>query len=271
MICDDFCYVWQGMQLSTLPQKDINLLKPIEIRSSKTDHALLLLHGFSSSPAVYRYLIPEIKHYDAIICPALPGHGDSLEAFSHSKSSQWLQTAKTICDELTSKYQKVDVLGLSLGGLLTCELSKQYHFNHLFLLAPALKLNFKVSSSLKLARILNFLGFLHLRNAAGNILSNEHSEITYKKLPIPTIIEMLNLVQNYQWIPPTCPIDLFLGQHDEVVASEGVAQLFANNPQVVIHRLKNSAHVLPLDADLKEIIQCINSKTLDRNRSLVSA
>lgn len=260
MNINDFRYMRQGQQLSDLKPKEQQLLEPLNQRSERKEHALLILHGFSSSPAVYRYLIPKIKHYDAIICPVLPGHAESIYNFSQVKASEWLTAAQELCIELTQEYQKVDVLGLSLGGLLSCELSKVCVLNHLYLLAPALKLHMNVSVMLNTARLCKYLGFVHLRNAAGNILNTEHAEITYRKLPFTTIIEMLQLVHNYQWQIPTCPVDLFLGAQDLVVNSHAVEELFLPLTNTQIHWLKNSAHVLPLDNDLDEIIQCINLK-----------
>lgn len=255
---DDFRYMRRGKQVSILKNEELNLLEPITIKGTKKERALLILHGFSSTPAVYRYLIPQIKNYDAIVCPALPGHADSIEAFSNSKSADWLSTASQACDTLTKEYKKVDVLGLSLGGLLACELSKHFNLNHLYLLAPAVKLHMHVDNMIKLAQVLKWLGFRYLRNMAGNIKTDEHAEIAYRKLPITAIIEMLTFQQQYQWVAPKCPVDLFLGTYDEVVASEQVEQVFTALPNVSIHWLKNSAHVLPLDNDLNEIVECIN-------------
>lgn len=255
---DDFRYMRRGKQLSGLTQKEMSLLNPVDKRGTGSERALLLLHGFSSSPAVYRCLIPQIKHYDAIVCPALQGHAESIEAFSRSTAKDWCFTANKTCEILVNEYDKVDVLGLSLGGLLACELSQRFSLNHLFLLAPALKLKMNVAFMLKLARTLRCLGFYQLRNNAGNLITNKQAEIAYRKLPLTSIIEMLTLSQRYQWVAPTCPIDLFLGAYDEVVASEEVEQLFTSLPNATIHWLKNSAHILPLDNDFEEIIQCIN-------------
>jgi carboxylesterase len=250
----------RGKHISDLTKEESRLLEPINQRDEGVERALLVLHGFSSSPAVYRYVIPKLKNYNAIVCPVLPGHGESIEQFSHSKASDWLVKAKEASAELFKEYKKVDVLGLSLGGLLACELSKCSDFNRLFLLAPALKLNMRINFLLKLGAVLSYLGFLYVRNKAGNILSNDSAEIAYKKLPIATIIEMLTLVEHHQWVAPTCPVDLFLGAYDEVVASKQVEELFVNLPNVSIHWLNNSAHVLPLDNDLNMIVDCINSK-----------
>lgn len=250
----------RGKQLTRVSLEDMALLDPINQRGEGKERALLMLHGFSSSPAVYRYLVPQLKHYDAIVCPVLTGHAQSIDAFSHSKASEWLATATTACAELMDTYQKVDVLGLSLGGLLACELSQKFPLNHLYLLAPALKLHLRLDSTIKLAKFLRYLGFRYLRNTGGSLMSDEYAEISYRKLPITTIIEMLNLTKNYQWVDPSCPVDLFLGAYDDVVDSKQVEQLFATLPNASIHWLNQSAHVLSLDNDLEKIVECINSK-----------
>lgn len=264
MNTNDFRYMRRGKQLSSLAEKDIPLIEPIDKRGLGDEKALLCLHGYSSTPAVFRYLIPHIQHYDAIVAPVLQGHAHSIEAFSLSKATDWSATASKTCDNLLKQYKKVDVIGLSLGGLLAYELSQQFSLNHLYLLAPAFKLKMNVPFMLKLAHALQRLGFYQFRNKAGNMISNEHAEIAYRKLPLNTIIEMLTLAHNYKWVAPKCPVDLFLGVHDIVVDSIAVEQLFNSFSQVTIHWLKNSAHLLPLDNDFKEIIQCINKNNINK-------
>ncbi len=258
---NDFRFMRRGKQLFDLKREDVALLKPIRQRGTKTDHALLLLHGFTSSPAVYRYLIPQLHQYDALFCPALPGHADSITAFAQAKAKDWLECATQECDVLFKEYQKVDVLGLSLGGILACQLSAHFTFNHMFLLAPALKLQMNTHQNLKLLIALQKLGFCELRGRAGNLTTNEYAEISYRKIPIPALIELFTLINEYQWVTPNCPIDLFLGTHDSVVASKEVEKMFSHLPNTAIHWLTHSAHVLPLDNDLDMIVQCINQRT----------
>ncbi|WP_454784934.1 alpha/beta hydrolase [Legionella sp. WA2024007413] len=261
MNLNDFRYMRRGKQLFDLNKEDYNLLKPIRRRGTKTDRALLLLHGFTSTPAVYRYLIPQLNHYDAIVCPALPGHAESIAAFAHTKVSDWIECATKECEQLFKEYQHVDALGLSLGGILACELSATFTFNHMFLLAPALKLQMNIYRNLQLLLVLKKLGFCELRGVAGNMETNKHAEISYRRIPIPVLIELFTMIREYQWITPNCPIDLFFGVHDIVVASKEVEQMFSHVPNTTIHWLANSAHVLPLDNDLDQIVQCINQRT----------
>ncbi|RUR11266.1 alpha/beta hydrolase [Legionella septentrionalis] len=257
MNIDDFRYMRRGKHIKALPLQQATLLSPIDKRNGKKEKALLLLHGFSSSPAVFRELVPALSMYDTILAPVLPGHGESIAAFASVKSKDWLTAAEHACAHLVQEYSMVDVMGLSLGGLLACHLSNKFSLHHLYLLAPALALRLKISPALNLAYGLQKLGFKKLRNRAGNIYSKSAYELAYRQLPISSISEILALISTFKFIPPTCPTDIFLGFYDEVIHSAKVADYFANLPHARVHWLNNSAHVLPLDTDAETIVACV--------------
>lgn len=257
---DDFRCIRRGKPLFRLKKEDAFLLAPLERRNGKTSRALLLLHGFTSTPAVFRTILPSLSFYDAIFCPLLPGHGDNLETFAGIKAQNWIKAAEQSFLHLANDYQKVDVLGLSLGGLLACHLSSCFNLEHLYLLAPALHLRLSINSILNWANVLNYLGFTAVRNLAGDLHTNEHCEIAYRQLPLRPIIEIASLIKQFTLRLPSCPTDVFLGCHDHVVASEQVATRFANQKHIRIHWLANSAHVLPLDGDVLHIIECIKQQ-----------
>lgn len=259
LITDDFRFMWRGQHIAPLLKQDSHLLAPIDKRKRGHDRALLLLHGFSSSPAVFRALLPELTEYDAVVCPVLPGHAESVDTFAHAHATDWMSTASDACSALVSEYEHVDVLGLSLGGLLACHLSQRFKLNHLYLLAPALSIKLNLRATLVLAHTLNWLGFQSIANKAGNLHTKHYQELAYRQLPIATVIEMLTFIQQFKLAPPTCPTHLFLGRFDEVVDSYQVEKLFANLPNVVVTWLENSAHVLPLDGDIEMIIDAMRA------------
>ena len=257
MNIDDFRYMWRGQQLESLGNEHAVLLAPINIRRGGKKRALLLLHGFGSSPAVYRRLMPAFSHYDAVVAPTLPGHGESITAFSTSTGSDWLSAAESSCEALVKEYEQVDVMGLSLGGLIACHLSQRFALHHLYLLAPSFDLCLNIPLTLVLARLLHGIGFKFLRNKAGNICNEQYSEIAYRQLPLSVTIEILSLIRSFKFVAPSCPVDLFLGTHDQVVDSVRVEKRFANLPNCKIYWLENSAHVLPLDNDVDKIIATV--------------
>lgn len=259
MNIDAFRCMRQGKNIAQVQLKEQETMQEIQICDGKKNHALVLLHGFSSTPAVFRYFISGIHGYNGIYAPLLPGHGESIEAFANSTALQWLTYVTAYVKNLTTQYQTVDLLGLSLGGLLACEVAQSMPLRRLFLLAPALNLQIPVNYALILARVLRTLKFSTLRSAAGNILAENVYEIAYKQTPLPVLIEILSCIQAFEFIEPTCAVELFLGKHDAVVDSNAVAKRFLNTAHTTLHWMNHSAHVLPLDSDYRAIVSRINT------------
>jgi len=257
MNLDDFRCMRRGVQLAALHPEEKTLLAPINQRNHKRQTALLLLHGYSSSPAVYRKMMHHLPPYDATVVPVLPGHGNNLEAFAQTPAEEWLRAVELAYEQLAHEYEQVDVMGLSLGGVLACHLANQFSLHHLYLLAPALNLHLPLNSTLKLVQTLRFLGFSAVRSAAGNLLTDDSCEIAYRQLPLASIMQILSFIRDFSFKVPACPTDVFLGRHDAVVNSKAVAERFQHDSRVRIHWLDHSAHVLPLDGDIDQIITCM--------------
>ncbi len=258
MELSDFAFFHQGKIVKLLSPQEAHYLAAIDqIVTPQQDHALLLLHGFASSPAVYREMLPLITGYDRIVCPILPGHAQSIRAFSQCTAQQWRDTTHNACAKLMADYAKVSVVGLSLGGSLALELSQTFCLHHLYLLAPALKLYYPAYLACLAAQGLRSVGWKTMANHAGDIFSDQFQELVYQRLPISAIIEVLSFIHTPTITQPNCPTDLFLGRHDKVIDVHAVAQRYAKQA-VQIHWLEQSAHVLPLDTDRGVLLQAIN-------------
>ncbi|MCC5791394.1 MAG: alpha/beta fold hydrolase [Legionellaceae bacterium] len=259
MDLDAFRCMRQGKAVAQISAADTEGMRAVDIqRPASGGRALLMLHGFTSTPAVYRYFLPHLTQYERIVVPLLPGHGESLTAFARVKAQDWLSAVERECARLQQEYRQVDVLGLSLGGLLACHLARQFSLHHLYLLSPALDLVNHLNRSLTLAKFCQFLGFHALRSASGNIYQAGQCEISYKKIPLSSLIEVLSLIRDFSFQLPTCPCDVFVGRHDAVVDSHKVAARFSPFVDMRVHWLAHSAHVLPLDGDREYILHCLN-------------
>jgi carboxylesterase len=255
---EDFAWLWQGKLQRELTQDELHYLLPVEQKNTALCHrALIMIHGFSSSPAVFRTIMPHLTGYDAVFAPLLPGHGENLAAFAQVTAHDWMTAVMKTFQAVRSQYERVDVLGLSLGGLLASMLAQRVEVDHLFLLAPALALKFPMSMGPWIPRGLSMLGCNSIRSQGGNLYRHDENELVYRRLPWSAIAEILGLVHQFCWKPVATPIDLCLGKYDIVIHNEHVQKALKHQKKLNIHVLENSAHVLPLDGDQDKIIQIL--------------
>lgn len=91
------------------------------------DTAILLIHGFPSTPHVYEYCSQQF--YDNKIdtyAYLMPGFGTSTQDFVATNFTQWFDFQCRKFEELKSKYKNVFVLGVSMGGVITLKIGERY-------------------------------------------------------------------------------------------------------------------------------------------------
>lgn len=86
--------------------------------------AFLLLHGWSASPESLRFLRAGFADAGySVYVPLLPGHGTSAKDQTRFGPVDWFQAAKIDLHLLCARYDKVHVVGVSMGGSLALQLA----------------------------------------------------------------------------------------------------------------------------------------------------
>jgi carboxylesterase len=86
-------------------------------------HAVLLLHGLSSSPLEMRFLARALyREGFTAVAPALDGYSAGT---SEKRMEAWLAAAVREFDALLAKYETVSVCGLSIGATLSIALAAE--------------------------------------------------------------------------------------------------------------------------------------------------
>ena len=89
--------------------------------------AILLVHGFPSTPAMYTYSAK--RFHDAgfdVYSPLMPGFGTDPKDLEQTTFTQWFDFICRYYEDLRSKYETLFVLGTSMGGLMTLKLGEHY-------------------------------------------------------------------------------------------------------------------------------------------------
>lgn len=82
------------------------------------DHAIIFIHGFASSPRVFKDLINDIKDKanSDIFAPLLPYDGRDLQTLSKTNNEVVLKYLEQIITQFSIIYKKITIVGLSYGG-----------------------------------------------------------------------------------------------------------------------------------------------------------
>lgn len=87
------------------------------------DHAVLLLHGLSSSPLEMRYLARFLQGEGFTVnVPMLDGYSAGM---TQDVMERWVDAAVAEYDKLAAEYPRVSVCGLSIGAALALALARQ--------------------------------------------------------------------------------------------------------------------------------------------------
>ncbi|WP_322051892.1 alpha/beta hydrolase [Paraburkholderia bannensis] len=93
------------------------------IFSEGDGHAVLLLHGLSSSPIELRYLARYLQNEGFTVCaPLIEGYSAGS---SEQTMEQWVESAAREFDALAARYERVSIIGLSIGGALAMRLVRE--------------------------------------------------------------------------------------------------------------------------------------------------
>lgn len=97
--------------------------QPARFFGEGDSHAVLLLHGLSSSPLELRYLARYLQKEGFTVCaPVIEGYsaGSPLQIME-----RWVEGAVREYDALAARYERVSVCGLSMGGALALRLIRE--------------------------------------------------------------------------------------------------------------------------------------------------
>ncbi len=218
--------------------------------------AVLLLHGFTSTPAS---MTPWAAHLAAdgfrVRVPLLPGHGTSWKNMNRTRWTDWYAEVSRALDDLLILGQPVFVAGLSMGGCLALRLAEERprDVSGLMLVNPSV---LDPAKRLFAAPVLK-----HLIGSVAGIKSDIKKpgvvEEGYDRVPLRALDSLRRLwkVTRADLGRVRCPVVVHRSAVDHVVpalSGHTVVQQVASL-DVTEHVLADSYHVAVLDHDAERI------------------
>lgn len=224
----------------------------------KGDHAVLFIHGWTSTPREMRFIGEKVANQGfASQGVLLPGHGRTLRALQNTHFSDYLRHCEEAFGELALKHDKVSIVGLSLGGLLALHLAARRKVANLVLYAPFLM---PAGSTMGISNK-HLAGFAKLwtdevtKDAEGpmNDKSQLADHIAYHAMPAPLLGEIIAAGQSILPLLPrvTAPTLIMHSPKDRTSHFDGSLELMRRlgSDDRTLMAMNRSNHILTLDFD----------------------
>ena len=215
--------------------------------------AILLIHGFAGGCYDYKDLSNDLQLYRNfdVYTFTLPGH--DKPKINKVTYNDWIKAAEIQIEKIINNgYKKIYVIGHSMGGIIASHLASKYkEINKLVLAAPAFKyLSFK-GDKLDILRSIKKVPKIFKDYTYEEVISR------ILKVPIPTVIEFINLAKNHtkDIKKIDIPTLILYGIEDELVPIDSVNYVYDNikSNSVTLIKLEKLNHDLFMNSRYEEV------------------
>lgn len=238
---------------------------PIVHERRGTREAVLLLHGFGDTPQTLAYLAEALhaRGWD-VHAPLLPGHGRTLRSFASSRSQQWVGAAREALDYLLARYDRVAVVGLSMGGALAAILAAERdRIVALALLAPYVELPPRLRRLVRHHQLIHLVTPVLRGNTERSIQdpSERARSLGYRAMTPKLARELALIAERARMALPRIRVPTLLAQSREdnrlatTVAERAFAALGAKDKEILW--LEGAGHVITVDYGRDKLIEAV--------------
>jgi len=216
----------------------------------------LVLHGFTGNPNSMKGVAHALAAAGfAVELPLLPGHGTSVADMLDTGWSDWLGAAEDALGKLQARVPgKVVVVGLSMGGALTCWLGSDHPE-----LAGIVPINAVVTEPEGMSEGVKAMldtGMEVMDGIGSDIADPDVKELAYPETPLRPLLTLMDAAADFQSRlgKITCPVLIITSRQDHVVPPEN-SDVLAESVSGPVERmwLDRSYHVATQDFDKADI------------------
>lgn len=224
----------------------------------------LLIHGFTSTPKVMRPL-GEYLHEQGhtVLGIRLTGHATQVEDLIRTRKQDWLASAEEGWHLLQSHTERIFVIGLSLGGVLSFLLSEKFPTAGVVVMASFYEMPVPIAK--KLGPLLIPLSKIipKLKKGKGGWFNPEKEKdyVAYKYNPVRPAWELTLLLRQLQEILPNIktPSLIIHSKDDDYVLPYQAELLYkhlgSDHKQLIW--VEKAGHIITRDGDTSKVFQPI--------------
>ncbi len=238
----------------------------------KAKTAIVAIHGFMGSPAIFEPLIKYVQDEGmGLYAPLLPGHGVSARSFAETRGDLWETHANETIRTVPSNYGNIVLVGHSLGALL-CILNT--------IQAPRRISGIVTMSAAFFPRATYRMMKNALTSISGKDLQPDHPAYAARHLngisrgtflddiaAAPRYKELMGYARRTREALPSLkvPIKAFFGLKDEAVSIKGASFLESTYKNSETEMLKTATHLNFSLSDWESIIAAVDSLAKEQN------
>lgn len=230
----------------------------------------LVLHGFTGTPAGMRPVAEALADAGFTVeLPRLPGHGTVIDDMVPTRFADWAAHVDEVYGRLAQRCERVVVVGLSMGGTLTCWLAARHpEIAGIVAINPLVQPN--DPQVLELLQAMLDAGETISPGIGSDIADPDATESAYEGSPLAAAKSLFEGVDDLQADLPriACPVLIMTSPQDHVVPPENsdhLASLVSGPVERIT--LERSYHVATLDYDR----DLIRERTVEFARKVTAA
>ena len=213
-------------------------------------HAVLLIHGFTGSPAHMRPLGAALHQAGMTAFGVrLKGHGTSIRDMMACTWQDWLQNAEDAFQWLADRYETVSVCGLSMGGVLSLILAEEHReVNACVTLSAPMGMANRMGPYGHL--VAPFMPIVHKKNGPAKELLDPVYDIGYDDIPTARChdLDILIKLARDHLGAVSCPLLCLQSEQDRTITADSADIILGRVTSVDRRRvtLKTSPHVITI-------------------------
>lgn len=232
-------------------------------KSSET--GILLLHGFTGTPAEMRYLAEKLTAAGATVyVPRYPGHGTSLVEMANSHVDAWFTAAREALFELKAHCNNVYIAGLSMGGIFAILLAREFAIQKIALMSVPCTLKEKTIYAAPIAGLFTKIVWVpnKTKGVCDEVARSEH--ICYDDgLPVRQSWQLFKTIKKAMKSLPYVESDVLIIQskNDTVIPQHSAEYIYSHvgSERKQIVWLSKSDHAVTVDFEKDVVAEyCIN-------------
>lgn len=224
-----------------------------------SEHGVILVHGFTGSPSEMRLLGNYLNGIGfTVIAPRLTGHGISPEAMAETVWSEWYGDVEDAYHMLTGMCTTIDVVGLSMGGLLALKLAAEYSINKVASLSAPI---FIADRRLPMLPFYRMVRKYAPKNRRRFYDVDPIYSVCYDRTPLKCLESLLDLIKHIDILLPAIeqPALIIQSRNDHTVRPKSARYIYdvLGSAEKQLIWLEESGHIVTLDSERENVFEIL--------------